>query len=263
MCQLMGISASAPLNLRFSWHSFAMRGSAVSGNPDGWGVAYLYDTDAQLIREPAPAVRSPLVAFLESHGPSSDLVVSHVRHARVGSRKLANTQPFVRCLGGRAHVFAHNGYVSLPAPEGGPAWLRPLGETDSEVLFCQLLERLEPLWSDSVTPSLEARNEVVTEFARSMAALGALNFLYSDGLTLFAHSHRRTIPGAEISTDPGLFVLRRDRIAPGFEPGLCEGLSHEGECKSAVLIASVPLDDQPWVPMGSGEILRLESGKLV
>ncbi len=90
-----------------------MRGSEASGSPDGWGVAYLHETDAQLIREPAPAMNSPLVTFLGSHGPASDLVVSHVRHATVGDRKLANTQPFVRCLGGRAHVFAHNGYVPL------------------------------------------------------------------------------------------------------------------------------------------------------
>ena len=203
------------------------------------------------------------MTFLETHGPASDLVVSHVRRAVVGDRKLSNTQPFLRCLGGRVHVFAHNGYVPLPEPEDRLPWLRPLGETDSEALFCRLLEDLEPLWRGSDTPSLEARTEVVTDFARSMSGLGALNFMYCDGLTLFAHSHRRTIPGEEISTDPGLYVLRRDRVAKDCEQRLCEGLSHQGECESAVLIATVPLDDQPWAPMEAGEMLRLEKGKVV
>ena len=263
MCQLLGMSASEPLNLRFSWKKFAMRGSEFSGNPDGWGVAYLDGTDAQLIREPAPAADSPHVAFLESHGPASDMILSHVRRATVGDRRLANTQPFVRRLGGRVHVFAHNGHVSLPALNNHSPWLVPVGETDSEDLFCRLLHDIEVLWRGSEPPSLDARTEVVADFARSMSRLGALNFLYSDGLTLFAHSHRRTVPGDEISTDPGLFLLHRDRVAESGEPGLCEGLRSGGECGSATLIATVPLDSQRWEPMGSGELLRIEHGRIV
>ena len=263
MCQLLGMSASEPLNLRFSWKKFAVRGSEFSGNPDGWGVAYFEGTDAQLIREPAPAADSPQVAFLESHGPASDLILSHVRRATVGERRLANTQPFVRRLGGRAHVFAHNGHVSLPEQQSQSPWLQPLGETDSEALFCHLLSGIEVLWRGSEPPSIEARTGVVADFAQSMSMLGALNFLYYDGLTLFAHSHRRTVPGDQISTDPGLFVLHRDRVVEHCDQGLCEGLHGGGECGSATLIATVPLDDQNWGPMGSGELLRLERGRIV
>jgi len=46
MCQLPGISASAPLNLHFSWKRFALWGSDVFDNPDGWGGAYLDEPDA-------------------------------------------------------------------------------------------------------------------------------------------------------------------------------------------------------------------------
>ena len=40
---------------------------------------------------------------------TTDLAISHIRHAARGSLSLANTQPFTRELAGRSHVFAHNG----------------------------------------------------------------------------------------------------------------------------------------------------------
>jgi predicted glutamine amidotransferase len=54
---------------------------------------------------------------------------------------MKNCQPFVRELGGRVHVFAHNGDLDIGAlraklPLGG---FRPVGDTDSEYAFCALL----------------------------------------------------------------------------------------------------------------------------
>ncbi len=240
-----------------------MSGSDLSGNPDGWGVAYLEDVEAYLIREPSPAATSPYVAFLESHGPQSKLIISHVRRATVGDRRLANTQPFTRRLGGRVHVFAHNGQVPFPKPLSNSPWLKSVGDTDSEALFCHLLNSLERLWRGSKYPSLEARTEVVTEFAASMSRLGALNFLYTDGLTLFAHSHRKTVPGTAISTEPGLYLLQRDRTTQCSDDSLCRGVHSAGECESVSLLATVPLDDQSWRPLTSGELIRFEGGNIV
>ena len=93
MCQLLGLSSSDPVRLTFNWESFVLQGSQEGGNPDGWGVAYFAGADATLLREPAPAAESPMVQFLNSHAPRSDLVISHVRRATHGERKLENTQP--------------------------------------------------------------------------------------------------------------------------------------------------------------------------
>ena len=183
-----------------------MRGSLQGGNPDGWGVAYYEGVDAMLLREPAPAAESAMVKFLDSHAPRSDLIISHVRRATYGERKLANTQPFQRVLGGRTHVFAHNGFVPPVKMSGTSSWLTPQGETDSELLFCRLLGYLEPLWSNHEIPAFEKRYNVVTGFAREILEYGAANFLYSDGVNLFAHGHRHTVPGDAVSDKPGLYV---------------------------------------------------------
>lgn len=262
MCQLLGISSAAPVRVSFNWGRFAMRGSEAAGNPDGWGVAYSEGTDVRVLREPSPAADSDLVAFLASHGPPTTTVLSHVRRATLGGRELANTQPFAHGLSGRTHVFAHNGHVSsLEAPTS--SWLQPIGTTDSEIMFSILLGRLEVVWRSGNTPSLAVRSEIVATFAEEMRSLGASNFLYFDGLTLFAHSHRRTIPGAAISQESGLHVLLRDGMSKpnGYAP--CDGLGSIGACEKQALVATIPLDDQPWRPLLEGELIRLENGAVV
>lgn len=261
MCQLLGLSSSDPVRLTFDWDTFVMRGSRQGGNPDGWGVAYFEGRGATILREAEPAAASPMVRFLGRHAPRSDLVVSHVRRATQGERSLVNTQPFARVLGGRTHVFAHNGYVAPGGPDNVSPWLQPQGDSDSERLFCRLLGYLEPLWQNGEAPALEARFDVLTRFARGILQLGASNFIYSDGINLFAHGHRQTLPGDAISDEPGLYVnLQRSRAGSDMTTP-CEGLSAEGRCGRHALIATRPLSDAEWLPLEPGEIACFGGGR--
>jgi glutamine amidotransferase len=246
--------------MSLSWERFAMRGSDAGGNPDGWGVAYADGCEVQLMREPSPAVDSELVALLGRAGPEATTVISHVRKATTGDRTLSNTQPFTRVLAGRTHVFAHNGHVTGFEAPADP-WLQPIGATDSERLFAVLLDRLLPLWSDGA-PSLDARTEVVAGFADEMRPRGALNFLYYDGTTLFAHGHRRTIPGDGISSDPGLYLLRCPQPDPG-EEDPCHGLHCVSDDPTRAVVATRPLGDRGWEPLEAGTLIRLEAGRVV
>lgn len=102
MCELLAMSASQPARLTFSLQTLAARGGMEGRMHDGWGVAFYQGQDVALFRESAPAADSALVHFLESQGPATDLAISHIRHATRGAVTLANTQPFVRELGGVA-----------------------------------------------------------------------------------------------------------------------------------------------------------------
>jgi len=262
MCELLGVCVEQPVRLSLGWEEFALHGSRRAGNPDGWGVAYFAHRDVLLLREPGPTAESPMVKFLADHAPASRQIISHVRRATKGGRSLENTQPFVHRLAGRAHVFAHNGHVADTELPAGSPFLRPLGETDSERLFALLLADIEALWRRR-TPPLADRLSVVERFAGRQREHGALNFLYCDGETLFAHGHRHTIPGEAISSDPGLYVLERDAgDGDGFDAS-CIGIAcDEGKGLQAV-VATVPLDDQPWTPLAHGEIACFEQGRRV
>ncbi|GJL83640.1 MAG: class II glutamine amidotransferase [marine bacterium B5-7] len=256
MCQLFGASSATPVRLNFSWKSFALRGSTSDGNPDGWGVANYIGHDVALFREPIPAEDSPLVYFLGNHLPMSTLVISHVRNAIGSDVSLANTHPFVRALGPHSHVFAHNGYATVESLAN--AWLTPIGETDSEHLFCRLLNSLEPLWRSGNVPPLAERLQVVNAFATAIRPHGSTNFLYSDGATLFAHGHRKTLPGRRISSEPGLHYCESKGAID--DP---QGVQFDGPTTDIALVATTPLDDGEWIAFEPGEVACFEAGRRV
>jgi predicted glutamine amidotransferase len=263
MCELFALSSKMPTTIRFSFERFAQRGGRLARHADGWGVAFFEGNDVRLLREPAAAAASPLVRFIESDGPLSATVISHIRLATRGDRTLANTQPFARELGGRMHVFAHNGDLGDAAVHSGLAGsrFRPVGETDSEIAFCGLLERLAPCWSGTAMPSVETRMRVLTDFARALRLLGPANFLYCDGDTLFAHAHRRTQADGAVRP-PGLWMLER-QCMESLPNAQIDGISLAASPQSVVLFASVPLTDEPWQALDEGQLVASRAGRMV
>ena len=261
MCELFAISAEKPVNLRFSLDRLARRGGREAENCDGWGVAAYEGLDVYLAREPHPASESALIKCMQGALPPSQLVISHLRQATYGARSLCNTQPFVRVVGGRKQVFAHNGDIPeinlLDDPT--PRW-RPVGETDSEQAFSLMLRDLAPLWEREDPPPLADRLAVVEQLARLLQPLGPANFVYSDGEYLFVHGHERTQPGGEMGP-PGLYLLHRDDAGCGEFVG--EGVSAQCPGGDVILVASIPLTEGPWEPLAGGELLVLQHGRIL
>lgn len=264
MCELFALSSLLPATVNLSLQEFAAHGGGVGPHRDGWGVAFYDDADVRLVREEEAADGSACMRFLREHDLRSRRVIAHVRLATRGERALRNTQPFARELGGRMHVFAHNG--NLPGVEEHPAMrlgrFRPIGDTDSEHAFCVLLARMEALWRSGKVPPLAERLEVFAELAASLRPLGPANLLYSDSEALFVHGDRRTQPDGEIRS-PGLHRLHRT-CAAGEGSLAAAGLTiatSAHERQQVELIASVPLTSEGWQPLGEGETLVLEGGK--
>ncbi|MFA5940200.1 MAG: class II glutamine amidotransferase [Sinimarinibacterium sp.] len=268
MCELFAMSSRLPATVRYSFAEFSRRGGGTAPHADGWGIGYYVDRDVRVIREAEPAVASSCARLLNEAPFASDLVISHIRLATVGARLLRNTQPFQRELGGRVHLFAHNGKLDVGAlrPMLHGDGHRPVGETDSELAFCVLLQRLRALWmaADAV-PELAARLAVVTALAAQLRALGPANFLYTDGDALFVHAHRRTQAPGRIEP-PGLHVLERHcplQMARLEVPGLEIDATETG-AQDVVLVASVPLTPEDgWRPLAEGEVLAIRSGRVI
>ena len=263
MCELFAMSSRYPSSVGFSLETLAQRGGHKGPHKDGWGVAYFEGRDVFLLRESSPAAESDLVRFMEVNGPPSNLVLSHIRLATQGRPALRNTQPFQRELGGRAHVFAHNG--NMPSVEEACSLntqrFAPVGDTDSEYAFCCLLERLGGVWdrSNGKLPSVEERLDIVAEFAASLRSSGPSNFVYADGDALFVHAHiRRQDDGIE--RPPGLHLLVRSSNEQAIDLTQ-SGVMLAPVAQELALVASVPLtDDEPWEPIAEGEVIALRQG---
>lgn len=232
MCELFGASSSAPRGLARWLTPFRARGGEAADNPDGWGIAYWLDGHPKIEKSPEPGWSSEL--FLRvSENLVSGLVIAHVRKARIPPvSSLENTHPFVHLCCGRAWVFAHNGLVAdvFNHPVGGLS-CRPLGATDSEFAFCRILAGIAGSYAHGDPQNwLHALNRL----ADAIATLGQFNFLLSDGRTLVAYGHDR------------LHYLE----------------SSEGYSRCA-LVATEPLDDDPWQPFAARELRVYQDGVLL
>jgi predicted glutamine amidotransferase len=262
MCELLAISSKIPTRVGFSIERLARHGGAEGPHRDGWGVAFYEENDIFRLREPKAASESSLAKFIEHNGPASNLVLSYIRMATQGNQTLKNTQPFIRELSGRAHVFTHNGELENIKSNHHSPRFNPIGDTDSEQAFCELMNRLTPLWQNQATqpPSLQARLEVISDFAQDMRKSGIANFMYADADALFVHAHYRHLPDDRKKL-PGLYLLRR--CCPAEDDGLVSSGISLPQQQKLVLISSSPLTDEDWKPLDEGEVIVISKGQLL
>ena len=265
MCELFGLSSSAPASVNLSLSRLAAHGGLTGPHRDGWGVAYYEDRDVRLIKEAEPAADSDWIRFLAHKTLRTPLAMAHIRLATEGAPAYRNTQPFMRELGGRMHLFAHNGWLShlRTQPDMRASVHRPVGETDSEFAFCVLLERLREAWGDpEQEPSIADRFAIVADFAARLRTLGPANFLYADGDVLFAHGDRRRSTESAKPVPPGLVVqLRSCKHAQADRAPF--GVQLDQAPQHVALIASVALSEEKWRPLEEGELIALAAGRLI
>jgi predicted glutamine amidotransferase len=265
MCELLGLSSNAPATVNISLPKLAEHGRVSGTYNDGWGVGYYEGPDVRLMKDSAAIGDSEWIQFIANHDLRSQLVIAHTRKATRGTRSYPNAQPFVRELAGRAHLFAHNG--DLPGIFKSNAFqadrFNPIGETDSELAFCVLLDQMAAIWTlPNATPSLRERFRIVSSFAGELRSLGPANFLYSDGDMLFAHGHRRKHADTGKIEAPGLVSVQR-RCQQDTIGSAASGLSIRGDNQQVTLFASVPLTNELWVPLAEGELVAVCGGQLV
>ncbi len=266
MCELFAMSSETPTSVSYSLSEFSKHGGLTYQNRSGWGIAYLQDREALVIKEPEPAHESPWVRFIAEQPLESHCVIAHVRLATVGEPKLRNTHPFRRALGGRVHIFAHNGTIEglHDRHQNGGLSYQPVGETDSELAFCVLMDRMRELWrSERDVPELRDRFGIFSDFASEMRRLGSANFLYSDGDALFVHAHKRVHEeghGFSEPRPPGLSVKNCMTCGIG-DQWSCDGLKLERCDLKTVLFASVPLDEEGWEELPEGTMLAVRNGE--
>ncbi|MET0390894.1 MAG: class II glutamine amidotransferase [Polyangiales bacterium] len=185
MCELLGMVASQPADVVFSFTGLALRGGQTGPHADGWGLALYDGMFARLFLEEHPAYSSPLARFLREKSILARLAVAHVRKMTRGTAAIENTHPFVRVVNGRHIVFAHNG--TLPNVRKRPLLHEStLGNTDSEHAFCVLLETLRERFGPTYPDDPQQLGDMLFELGNELGQDGVFNFLYADGKHLFA-----------------------------------------------------------------------------
>ncbi|MBB3104855.1 class II glutamine amidotransferase [Azomonas macrocytogenes] len=182
MCELLGMSANVPTDILFSFTGLMQRGGNTGPHKDGWGIAFYEGRGLRLFQDTKASVDSEVAQLVRRYPIKSEIVIGHIRQANIGRICLVNTHPFVRELWGSNWCFAHNGQLADFHPPKGFYW--PVGDTDSEKAFCDMLNRVREAFSGPV--EAERLIPVLTRACAEYRKSGVFNCLLSNGDWLFS-----------------------------------------------------------------------------
>lgn len=264
-----------PTDFVFSFLGFAKRGGETDIHGDGWGLAFYQGRGLRAFHDVEAACDSPIASFLTEYPIRTLNMMAHIRYATRGHVSLANVHPFQREMWGITWCFAHNGDVPLfqkgLAPEmigdvpGIPVY-HPVGDTDSEALFCSLLNALKAKF-DSL-PSLPDLHNTLGGLCREIVDHDPegtiLNFLLACGPhVLLAYSWPGARPGSSVWN--GLYYTIR---GPPFGEAHLSDVDYSidfaqvtTEDDRVAVIATKPLTtDEEWVELGRGDLILFDQG---
>ena len=263
MCELLGIASNKSIQPHIIFKGFKQRGNI---HPHGWGIGYYPDKSSQIFKEPLQGNHSQLAHFLANHNSiSSTLFIAHVRKISSGNLSHRNTHPFERELMGKSYLFAHNGTLQR-FDELDTGRYEPVGETDSEALFCHLMAWMDENDFISYNPTqLYALQEEIQMINQMSSPTGhqstKLNCLISDGVTLICYADLH---------HSGLHWLKRT-----------QGYHYQGQMLSdedydisfevkkeqdqnVHIISTQPMTSEPgWHPFDPGEMRVYKNGELI
>lgn len=242
MCELLGMSANVPTDIMFSFTGLMRRGGVTGPHRDGWGIAFYEGKGVRMFHDPAPGAESEIAKLVQRYPIKSELVIGHIRHANVGGVSLVNTHPFSRELWGRHWVFAHNGQLADFHPATG--FYQPVGDTDSEAAFCDLLNRLRTQYQ--TPPSLEDFLPLLVEACDDYRRHGVFNCLFGNGDWLFSYCSSKLAS-----------ITRRAPFGPArlVDVELAMDFQNEAAPNDVVtIITTEPLtSNEQWEPYQAGE----------
>ena len=232
--------------------------------PDGWGLGFYPggEQSASVLKEPAPPVggtRSMLVKAWEH--VTSPVVLLHVRAARWGGVSDANTQPFSRSWGKRDWLFVHAGSLDQRLELGPDPLFEPVGSTDTETIFCDLMARVV---AHKWRTLAEVDPSTLQSWFSALNELGVLTCALTDGHDLVVRADRR-----------GVQPLFECEIVPPYERAIfgdddvrVDLTMHGSKSRRAVLLSTNALRPESeitpaWRGLAPGTMIVLRQGQIV
>ena len=255
MCQLLGMNCNTPTDICFSFEGFRTRGGLTDVHKDGWGIAFFEGPGCRVFLDAEPSAQSPVAELVRHYPIRSKNVIAHIRKATQGRVALENTHPFQRELWGRYWIFAHNGNLGDNLKEFSPSLdgsFVPVGDTDSELAFCFLLQRLRGEFGDAM-PLRQPMFDFLARITREIAAHGEFNFLLSNGNCLYAHCATKLA-----------YIVRQAPFAVAHLTDQDVSIDFSGVANAddrVALIATLPLtDNENWITMAPGTLMVFHDG---
>ena len=262
MSELLGLSfdsVTAPvISLRGAARSEATGSS--DSRRSGWGFGWYPGSElaGQILKNPTASADDPAARALKDWNRfGSTLFLGHFLGS-AAHRTQGDSQPYLRNYSGRAWIIAHSGSLGEDfrqnLPLGDKPGFEPVGRTDTEHVFCWLLNRMQAAGTRSFGDY--GWDQLVADL-RAVNKFGSLNLMLTDGQSMVVYQDReevqpiywsRRLPHQE-DTPLGNHVLSLD-----LEP-------HQSN-RTVVIFATTPLSNEAWVRMAGGQLLVARRGQI-
>lgn len=209
-----------------------------------------------------PAARSTQVftdSLTDWSNFRSNIFFCKIRGAESGYNQ-SETQPFSRSFAGADWLFMHNGDLDkrelTKVYQGDSRLLEPVGSTDSELAFCNLLARIEQHGARSLADVDPV--EILSWFQR-FDQFGSADMYLSDGQTVCCfHGTQSPKP------------LQYARLVP---PNNLQSLSSNSvniivdnphdTFRTALVVSSASFSNGSWTSMQLGQMIMVNRGKII
>ncbi len=235
----------------------------VSGDHShGWGFGWYPDDDSSAMVTKDPAARGEQV-FIDTITDWSNFrsttFFCKVRGASKGY-SYTETQPFCRSFAGRDWLFMHNGDLDKSAVEAlhgkYKRLLEPLGNTDSELAFCNLLSLMQEGDGRRIA-NIEA--QTIHSWFQRFDSLGSADMYLSDGDSIVCFH------GSQSPKN-----LYYSRIQPPNNQEIYQSEAAQitlndprDTYRTAMIVSSSPFATGEWIQMQPGQMLIIRRGAIV
>lgn len=227
MCELFGVSSDRKIRVNEYLNVF-FKHSVEHHN--GWGLALLDDGVISIEKEPVRAVDSQYLKNRLTGNIETARCMAHIRKATMGDVSFPNTHPFVLSdASGKKWVLVHNGTI-FESVVMTPYQYVQEGSTDSERVLHFIVEWMNRLILNGFD---DARKfNFINEIVLKLTPGNKLNFLLYDSDYLYVHKN-----------EPGTMYRK---VIPG-----------------AVIISTLPLDNEHWEEVPQNQLIVYKDGKIV
>lgn len=255
MCELLGMSANVPTDIRFSFTGLIKRGGETGPHKDGWGITFYEGKGQRTFKDSNPGYCSRVAEMVKQNPIKSKSVISHIRQANSGAVCLENTHPFVRELWGKNWTYAHNGqlkgFEKLPL-----SYTHPVGDTDSEHAFCWIIGQLHKFYGNEMPTDLIEVSHRISSYSDTLREMGVFNMLMTDGEYMLCYC-----------TTELYWITRRSPFAKAElidESYFVNFASETSPTDVVTIVATQPLTkNETWHKMKTGEFAVFRFGERV
>lgn len=228
----------------------------------GWGLGwYPDDNQSAMVTKDTSSYDTQILmgAIIEWANFRSTSFLCKILSAKEGYSH-AETQPFSRSFAGRDWLFTHNGYLDKRELEKLHAdksrFLEPLGQTDSELAFCNLLAKVAESGARKIS---DIDPQILHSWFLRFDALGSSDMYFTDGSSMVFFQ------GSQSPKQ-----LRYSRIQPPENQDLYTSdvakikfNDPRDSYRTAFVMSSAPFSTGEWTLMRPRQMLIVRQGLIV